>query len=144
MRLTTLCKIILTSSLNDGIFYIILSIPHNTIIDMNNVMICFYGLCHRQEMLWTCLASLDVASRWSRLLALRDAWRCGKKPSMCGVQFSLRVNTPDGFAILWVSGPCLSTHEVVGAAPNRRGRVHGTIWWNYPWGIIYTPHLILI
>ena len=33
-----LCEIFLTFSLNDGIIYITLSVPHSTVMDLNNVM----------------------------------------------------------------------------------------------------------
>lgn len=53
------------------------------------------------------------------------------KTLICRVQFSRRVNTPNWFAILWVSRPCLSTYKVVCAAPDRCGHIHWTIYWSY-------------
>ena len=38
MGLKVLCNIFLTFSLNDGMFSIILSIPHNIVVDLNNVI----------------------------------------------------------------------------------------------------------
>ena len=38
MGLAIFCKIFLTFGLNGGIFFILLSIPHNIVMDLDNVM----------------------------------------------------------------------------------------------------------
>ena len=56
------------SSPNDGIFCIILSVPHNIVMDLNNVMVCAYKFGSLK--MWNCVFVCVCVCVGSKMLVL--------------------------------------------------------------------------